>query len=82
MPERRYSVVLLYGYKGRQVTIIRHPLKITLEDIVALEEAIVAVGYGTMRKSDLTGAISSVSSEKFRKGSSLHREFCRVKWPV
>ena len=59
------------GYKGQQVTVTTATtLNITLEeDIVALEEAIiVAVGYGTMRKSDLTGAISSVSSEKFKKG--------------
>jgi TonB-linked SusC/RagA family outer membrane protein len=59
------------GYKGQQVTVTTaDKLKITLEeDVVALEEAIiVAVGYGTMRKSDLTGAISSVSSEKLKKG--------------
>lgn len=32
------------------------------EDIIGIEE-VVAVGYGTMKKSDLTGSISSVSSE-------------------
>jgi TonB-linked SusC/RagA family outer membrane protein len=59
------------GYKGQQVTVTSADrLRIVLaEDIVALEEAIiVAVGYGTMRKSDLTGAITSVSSDKFKKG--------------
>jgi TonB-dependent starch-binding outer membrane protein SusC len=59
------------GYKAQQVIVTTaDKLNITLEeDVVALEEAIiVAVGYGTMRKSDLTGAISSVSSEKFKKG--------------
>jgi TonB-linked SusC/RagA family outer membrane protein len=39
------------------------------EEAVALEE-VVAVGYGTMRKSDLTGAIVSVSSEKLRERSN------------
>lgn len=46
------------------------PLTVTLkEDVVTLNETVVvAVGYGTMRKSDLTGAIASVSSDDLRKG--------------
>lgn len=45
-------------------------MKIVLsEDAVTLQEAvIVGVGYGTMRKSDLTGAIASVSQENLKKG--------------
>jgi TonB-linked SusC/RagA family outer membrane protein len=38
---------------------------VLLEDTAALDEVVV-VGYGTQRKSDLTGAISSVSSEDLR----------------
>jgi iron complex outermembrane receptor protein len=39
------------------------------EDMVTLDEAvIVAVGYGKMRKSDLTGAIATVSSDNMKKG--------------
>lgn len=30
-------------------------------------DAVVAVGYGTMRRSDVTGAVSSVSSEMLQK---------------
>lgn len=36
---------------------------------IALEEAVVVgVGYGTMRKSDLTGSISSVSQDELKQG--------------
>lgn len=43
-------------------------LNITLvEDIATLNEVVV-VGYGTMRKSDLTGSITSLSSEDLNKG--------------
>ncbi|MBN1415102.1 MAG: TonB-dependent receptor [Bacteroidales bacterium] len=59
------------GYKGQLLTVSSaDKLTVVLEEnVIALEEAIVvAVGYGTMRKSDLTGAIASVSSEKFKKG--------------
>ncbi|NDV94686.1 TonB-dependent receptor [Dysgonomonas sp. 521] len=45
-------------------------MKIILtENAIALKETvIVGVGYGTMRKSDLTGAIASVGQEDLRKG--------------
>ncbi len=46
-------------------------IDVTLEDeSIGLEE-VVAIGYGTMKKSDLTGAISSVSSDDFNKGSQM-----------
>lgn len=35
-------------------------------DAIGLEE-VVAIGYGTVRKSDLTGAVSSVSSDEIKK---------------
>ncbi|MDA3892791.1 MAG: TonB-dependent receptor [Salinivirgaceae bacterium] len=38
-----------------------------IEDIAKIGEVVV-VGYGTMRKSDLTGAITSVSAEELHKG--------------
>lgn len=39
------------------------------EDAVMLDAvSVVGVGYGTMRKSDLTGAITSVSAKDLRKG--------------
>lgn len=46
-------------------------LQVNLEEDVHMLEAVelVAVGYGTMRKSDLTGAISTVTSENLVKGA-------------
>jgi len=39
------------------------------EDAVALEEVtVVGIGYGTMRKSDLTGAVTSVSAADLKQG--------------
>lgn len=57
------------GYKT--LTIAAAPvLNVMLEtDVVELETVtVVAIGYGTMRKTDLTGSISSVSSDDFRQG--------------
>jgi iron complex outermembrane receptor protein len=40
------------------------------EESIGLDE-VVAIGYGTMKKSDLTGSVSSVSSDDFNKGPQL-----------
>jgi len=67
------------GYVSQSVEITNStvmPLQIVLEeDAFALDAIeIVAVGYGTMRKSDLTGAISTVSEEELVKGSLTSTE--------
>ncbi len=55
------------GYKPQEVAATAAPMKITLQpDNVMLEE-VVAIGYGTMKKSDLTGAITSVKAEELLK---------------
>ena len=56
------------GYKSQEVTVSSSaPLRITLvPDNVQLQE-VVAIGYGTMKKSDLTGAVTSVSADQLLK---------------
>lgn len=61
------------GFLTRNITITpatSSPITIKLEvNPQSLEEVIlVAVGYGTMRKSDLTGAISSLTEDQLVKG--------------
>lgn len=59
------------GYKTQKFPVsAATTFTITMEeDFIALSEAVVVgIGYGTMRKSDLTGAISSVSSGDMKKG--------------
>lgn len=46
-------------------------LNISLEEDLQSLEEVVVVGYGTMKKSDLTGSIASLSSEDFNKGPQL-----------
>jgi TonB-linked SusC/RagA family outer membrane protein len=62
------SVVLSYiGYKTQTVIIRGNDvLNIAMEVDSHLLDEVVAIGYGTMKKSDLTGAIGSVSGEKLR----------------
>lgn len=57
------------GYQTVEVNIVgRTQIDVTIEpDIRSLEE-IVVVGYGIVKKSDLTGSVSSVKAEDFNKG--------------
>ena len=60
-------VISYMGYISQEVKAIDSPMRITLKpDNVMLDE-VVAIGYGTMKRSDLTGAITSVSAEDLNK---------------
>ena len=60
--------VSFMGYKPFEVKVSNAgPIRVTLvPDNVQLQE-VVAIGYGTMKKSDLTGAVTSVKSEDLLK---------------
>lgn len=63
------------GYFAKEVTVTSEAhIDVTLrEDIHSLEE-IVVIGYGKVKKSDLTGAVSSVRGEDLTKITSLSPE--------
>ncbi|MFA5045620.1 MAG: TonB-dependent receptor [Paludibacter sp.] len=42
-------------------------LKVVLQADTKMLDEVVAIGYGTMKKSDLTGAVTSISSEKMKQ---------------
>lgn len=55
------------GYKDKEIKVGNGPIDVTLEsDAQALNEVVV-VGYGTMRKADLTGAVTQVDNKAFEK---------------
>ena len=58
-------VVSYIGYAPQEVVVgSRTEINITLSEDTQFLEEVVVVGYGTMRKSDLTGSVGSVSSDK------------------
>nr|HPR61304.1 carboxypeptidase-like regulatory domain-containing protein [Prolixibacteraceae bacterium] len=64
-------LISFIGYKNQQIIVQSEQLGsiVLTEDFVTLNEAVVVgVGYGTMRKSDLTGAIASVDSDELKQG--------------
>ncbi|RAV27811.1 SusC/RagA family TonB-linked outer membrane protein [Sinomicrobium soli] len=65
-------IVSYMGYETQKITVEgREEINITMkEDAQALDEVVV-VGYGTQRKSDLTGSVSSVTASDIEKAPAL-----------
>lgn len=56
------------GFKAREIVVGNQTmLKITLEEDLEVLDEVVVTGYGVQKKSDLTGAVSSVSGENLRR---------------
>ena len=56
------------GFKQQEIAVNgRTKINVTLEEDASKLEEVVIVGYGTQKKSDLTGAVSSVSSKDLDK---------------
>ena len=71
-PNRKLQVSYV-GYQTQEITIgSNRTLRITLKEDSELLDEVVVVGYGTMKKSDLTGAISSVSTETLVRGGNAN----------
>ena len=66
--ENSTLLVSYVGYKALEIPVAgREDFSISMDlEVVNLSE-IVVIGYGTMKKSDLTGAVASVSSEDIKQ---------------
>lgn len=62
--------VSFIGYRNQLVNVNnRTYIEITLEEDATSIDEVVVVGYGTVRKTDLTGAVSSIGDKDIRNGS-------------
>ncbi|MGI4739184.1 MAG: SusC/RagA family TonB-linked outer membrane protein [Janthinobacterium lividum] len=62
--------VSFIGYAKQTVDITgRNTVNVTLKDDAQALGDVVVVGYGTVQKSDLTGAVSTLSTKDFNKGT-------------
>jgi TonB-linked SusC/RagA family outer membrane protein len=61
------------GFAPKEITVGNQSnINVTLEQANATMGEVVVVGYGTQRKSDLTGAVSSVSAKDLAKASPVN----------
>lgn len=70
-PEGANTLVFTYiGMNTKEEAITGETLNTTLEDSSKALEEVVVVGYGTMKKRDLTGAVSSMKSSDLQSVAS------------
>jgi len=67
-PSAKQLQVSYVGYTTKTVDITTEKLNIQLSPDQQMVSEVVVIGYGTARKSDLTGAVSTIKSEDFNKG--------------
>ena len=67
VPEKSTLLFSCLGYNDQKmkVTHLRHEYHVSLNEDSAMLRGVVVVGYGSARKSDLTGSITSVGKESF-----------------
>lgn len=67
--DRNATLVISYvGYTTQEVAVAgRTSIQITLREDTEMLDEVVVIGYGTMKKSDMTGAITSVDMEELTK---------------
>lgn len=71
VPAKAVLTVSFIGYKSQDVALKGNETKITvtLKDDTEILDEVVVVGYGTMKKRDLSGAVSSIKSDELMKGN-------------
>ena len=69
VPDSKSVLVFSFiSYKTQEITVgSQKVINVRLEDASAALDEVVVVGYGTQKKSDLTGGISTISSDKIAK---------------
>ncbi|MEG1586310.1 MAG: SusC/RagA family TonB-linked outer membrane protein, partial [Bacteroidales bacterium] len=63
-PGKGTLVISYIGYKTVEVPISDKPVNITLQEDTELLDEVVVVGYGTVKRANMTGAVSSVDMRK------------------
>lgn len=62
-------VISSVGFGTMEVAIGNGPVNVSLEQANTTLNEVVVVGYGTARKKDLTGSVTTVSAKDFQKGA-------------
>lgn len=64
---KQENIILIFsliGYQTQEVVYTELPVKVIMTMKVSTMNEVVVVGYGTVKKSDLTGSVSTISSEQ------------------
>ena len=73
LPDGKFIIqVSMIGYKTQVVNVKgKTMIEITLQEDSKVVDEVVVVGYGTMKKRDLSGAVSQIKGDDLRKGGAI-----------
>ncbi|TDE00857.1 SusC/RagA family TonB-linked outer membrane protein [Flavobacterium hiemivividum] len=79
MPNVKKGAKIVFSFIGYANTVITYNEQKTItvslqEDQNVLQEVVVQVGYGTVKKKDATGSVSQISAKEFNKGQNVTPE--------
>ena len=66
-PKNSVLLISFIGYKSQEVKLTGPSVKIVLTDDAEMLNEVVVVGYGSQKKSDITGAMVNVKSEALQQ---------------
>ena len=67
--------VTCIGYKGQEITVTNKPLiVVTMQEDSELLDEVVVIGYGQVKKGDVTGSLLTVKPDELNKGKQLTAE--------
>lgn len=67
VPKEAVLVISSVGYKTQEVKANKDQLTLTMEEDTQVLDEFVVVGYGSMRKVDLTGSVGSITGDKLKE---------------
>lgn len=67
VPKNAVLVISSVGYKTQEVKANKDQLTLTMEEDTQVLDEFVVVGYGSMRKVDLTGSVGSITGDKLKE---------------
>ena len=71
VPTNGVLIFSFIGYNKKEIAVNKQSkINVILESEITTLNNVVVVGYGSMKRADLTGAVSSVSSESFKQSVS------------
>lgn len=73
--DQKVLIISYTGYEDQEITIgNRTTVDITLAESISLIEEVVVVGYGTQKRSKISGAVSTVTSDEITESPVLRTE--------
>ena len=69
VPRNSTLVISFIGYQSQEMKAQEKPYDIFLKDDHELLDEVIVIGYGSVKKEDLTGAVTAITAEDINRGS-------------